>query len=241
MRAGASHRRLGPNPGPGTDYLRVLAAGTARPLRRRQRYLSGAASSGADLDITAALNEEADFCADVLHPVTRSDAFVLFRGHRRPGRSPGGIGRFLRPRLCGTWRRIFTGSRPSCDVAALRRLRRRRKSTTWPPFRSAVPTGPTSNPLKSEAPHKFGPPTSILQLHIPTATARGTLASLTREIERLSERVENGRPSSPPTKLLWGRTRWPAPAGGARQPSMSRSAFWQERDILPRTAHRLRG
>jgi hypothetical protein len=32
--------------------------------------------------------------------------------------------------------------------------------------------------LKGGAPHKFGPATNILQIHVPTATAGGTLASL---------------------------------------------------------------
>lgn len=38
-------------------------------------------------------------------------------------------------------------------------------------------------------PHKIGPSTSILQIHVPTATLGGTLASLTRHFEHLAERI----------------------------------------------------
>jgi len=60
--------------------------------------------------------------------------------------------------------------------------------------------------LKSKGPdpHKFAPPTSILQLHIPTATAGGTLASLTRHIERIGERVAHGLPPEPADELFMG-------------------------------------
>ncbi|MEQ8264707.1 glucosylglycerol hydrolase [Pseudohaliea sp.] len=42
--------------------------------------------------------------------------------------------------------------------------------------------------------HKFGAPTNILQLHVPTATAGGTLASLARHFERIAERLRRGLP-----------------------------------------------
>jgi hypothetical protein len=58
--------------------------------------------------------------------------------------------------------------------------------------------------LKGEAPHKFGPPTNILQIHVPTATAGGTLASLTRHYRRLSERVAKNLPLEPADKLFLG-------------------------------------
>jgi hypothetical protein len=54
------------------------------------------------------------------------------------------------------------------------------------------------------APHKFGPPTNILQIHVPTATAGGTLASLTRQYERLAERVRSGLPLEPVDQLFLG-------------------------------------
>ncbi len=58
--------------------------------------------------------------------------------------------------------------------------------------------------LKAEAPHKFGPPVNILQIHVPTATAGGTLASLTRHYRRLAERVEKDLPLEPADKLFLG-------------------------------------
>ncbi len=58
--------------------------------------------------------------------------------------------------------------------------------------------------LKSAEPHKFGPPSSILQLHVPTATAGGTLASLTRQIQRISDRIEQGLPLEPSDELFIG-------------------------------------
>ncbi|SFS20923.1 glucosylglycerol hydrolase [Yoonia litorea] len=53
-------------------------------------------------------------------------------------------------------------------------------------------------------PHKFGPPTNILQIHVPTATAGGTLASLTRHYQRLAERVERDLPLEPADRLFLG-------------------------------------
>lgn len=58
--------------------------------------------------------------------------------------------------------------------------------------------------LDGETPHKFGPPTNILQIHVPTATAGGTLASLTRHYERLSERLEKDLPRDPMDELFLG-------------------------------------
>ncbi|MEE4117827.1 MAG: glucosylglycerol hydrolase, partial [Paracoccaceae bacterium] len=55
-----------------------------------------------------------------------------------------------------------------------------------------------------ETPHKFGPPTNILQIHVPTATAGGTLASLTRHYERLAERLDAGLPFEPADQLFLG-------------------------------------
>lgn len=58
--------------------------------------------------------------------------------------------------------------------------------------------------LRGEAPHKFGPPTNILQIHVPTATAGGTLASLNRQFQRLAERVEHGLPLADGDSLYLG-------------------------------------
>lgn len=58
--------------------------------------------------------------------------------------------------------------------------------------------------LRGEAPHKFGPPTNILQVHVPTATAGGTLASLTRHFARLAERMRRDLPPEPADELFLG-------------------------------------
>ena len=53
-------------------------------------------------------------------------------------------------------------------------------------------------------PKKFGPPTNILQIHVPTATAGGTIASLNRRFERLAERVKSNLPLEPEDQLYLG-------------------------------------
>ncbi|WP_372836210.1 glucosylglycerol hydrolase, partial [Puniceibacterium confluentis] len=58
--------------------------------------------------------------------------------------------------------------------------------------------------LKGAVPHKFGPPTNILQIHVPSATAGGTIAALTRQFERLAERVSRGLPLDPADQLFTG-------------------------------------
>ena len=58
--------------------------------------------------------------------------------------------------------------------------------------------------LRAEAPHKFGPPANILQIHVPTATAGGTLAALTRRYARLAERVARALPLEPADRLFLG-------------------------------------
>ncbi|MEL6207138.1 MAG: glucosylglycerol hydrolase, partial [Pseudomonadota bacterium] len=58
--------------------------------------------------------------------------------------------------------------------------------------------------LVDDTPHKFGPVANILQIHVPTATAGGTLASLTRHYERLAERVDQGLPLEPADQLFLG-------------------------------------
>ncbi|PWR03618.1 hypothetical protein DKT77_05620 [Meridianimarinicoccus roseus] len=54
------------------------------------------------------------------------------------------------------------------------------------------------------APHKFTPPTNILQIHVPTATAGGTLAALTRQFERLADRFAADLPLEPSDQLYLG-------------------------------------
>lgn len=58
--------------------------------------------------------------------------------------------------------------------------------------------------LAGSEPVKLEPATNILQLHVPTATARGTLASLTRYINRLAERVRQGLSLEPSDELFMG-------------------------------------
>jgi hypothetical protein len=53
-----------------------------------------------------------------------------------------------------------------------------------------------------EGPRRFGPPTNILQLHVPTATAGGTIASLTRALRRLAAKLEAGEPLTPFERCL---------------------------------------
>ncbi|MEM1428674.1 MAG: glucosylglycerol hydrolase [Pseudomonadota bacterium] len=58
--------------------------------------------------------------------------------------------------------------------------------------------------VRAAEPHKFGPPVNILQIHVPTATAGGTLASLTRHYERLAERLAAGLPKEPADEIFLG-------------------------------------
>lgn len=53
-------------------------------------------------------------------------------------------------------------------------------------------------------PYKFDPPCNILQIHVPTATAGGTLAALTRQFERLAERFASDLPLEPSDQLYLG-------------------------------------
>ena len=58
--------------------------------------------------------------------------------------------------------------------------------------------------LRGDVLAKLGPPTNILQIHVPTATAGGTLASLTRHYRRLAERVARDLPIEPSDRLFLG-------------------------------------
>ena len=55
-----------------------------------------------------------------------------------------------------------------------------------------------------DEPVKLGPAVNILQVHVPTATAGGTLAALTRQIEALAERLRRGARIEPADRLLLG-------------------------------------
>jgi hypothetical protein len=58
--------------------------------------------------------------------------------------------------------------------------------------------------LPTDAVHKFGPATAILQVHAPTATAAMSLAGLARHVEALAERVRRGAPLEPADRLFLG-------------------------------------
>lgn len=53
-------------------------------------------------------------------------------------------------------------------------------------------------------PGKIGPPCNILQIHVPTATPGGTLASLARQFGHLAERVRRGVTLEPAERLYLG-------------------------------------
>ena len=50
----------------------------------------------------------------------------------------------------------------------------------------------------------FEPPTNILQLHVPTATDDGTLAGLTRTLERIADKIRSGEPLTPEERVYRG-------------------------------------
>ncbi len=58
--------------------------------------------------------------------------------------------------------------------------------------------------LGGPVPHKVAPPVNILQIHVPTATAGGTLASLNRHFQRLAERVAAGLDREPFDEIFLG-------------------------------------
>ena len=58
--------------------------------------------------------------------------------------------------------------------------------------------------LPEGAVHKFGPPSSILQVHVPTATASRSLAGLARHFATLAERVRQGAEPEPADRIFLG-------------------------------------
>lgn len=58
--------------------------------------------------------------------------------------------------------------------------------------------------LSKDKVHKFGPANSILQIHVPTATASVSIAGLTRHIETLAERVRSGADLEPADRIFLG-------------------------------------
>ena len=53
-------------------------------------------------------------------------------------------------------------------------------------------------------PVKLGPPVNILQIHVATATAGGTIASLARRFDHLAERVRHNLPLEPADRIFLG-------------------------------------
>ncbi|RZW08109.1 MAG: hypothetical protein EX266_05705 [Rhodobacteraceae bacterium] len=153
------------------------------------------------LDLTVA-HSEATFVRSLL-PVVRSDAYVfsVARGpvagsRQRVGDfyalawrdSAGRLNRVLDPLAMS----LPYGAFAPAEIYDVDKMQAARKDRGY--FET----------LAGNTPHKFGPPASILQLHVPTATARGSLASLTRHIERLAERVEMNLPLEPADELFLG-------------------------------------
>ncbi|MFD1342488.1 glucosylglycerol hydrolase [Litorisediminicola beolgyonensis] len=85
--------------------------------------------------------------------------------------------------------------------------------------------------LKSEAPHKFGPVSNILQVHIPTATASGTIAGLTRQFERLAARVKAGLALEPSEQIFMGYDAVQLLPVEPTTVYEKGPAFWQESNI----------
>lgn len=81
-----------------------------------------------------------------------------------------------------------------------------------------------------DEPYKFGPPVNILQIHVPTATAGGTLASLTRHYERLAERVARDLPLEPADEIFLGYDSVQLLPVEPTTVYEKGPAFWQETD-----------
>ena len=59
-------------------------------------------------------------------------------------------------------------------------------------------------PASEDGVAKLGPPSAILQIHVPTATMGGTLASLARHFEHLGERIRRGHEPEPADRVFLG-------------------------------------
>lgn len=139
-----------------------------------------------------------------LVPVGRCDAFCFAAVDGMRAGTRGEIGSFyaLAWRDDEGWHRILDPLADSLpfgafapaefyDVAAMQAARRDAD------YYAGLPGG-------SEAPVKLGPPTNILQIHVATATAGGTLASLTRRFEHLAERIRMKLPVEPADRIFLG-------------------------------------
>ena len=136
-------------------------------------------------------------------PVARYEAhtFAAAKGMRAGNRREGGDFYALVWRdQQDEWHRILDplaaslpfGAFAPAELYDMHRLQAERKDKDyWAGFRG-------------ETPHKFGPPTNILQIHVPTATAGGTIASLARQFERLAERLKGDLPKDPMDEIFLG-------------------------------------
>ncbi len=138
-----------------------------------------------------------------LVPVTRIDAWCLTAiNGMRPGtrEQVGSFYSLVWRDAENTWHRIFDPLSASLpfgpfapaeyyDVVAMQDARADKA------YFAALPEGEV---------HKFGPPTNILQIHVPTATASMSLAGLTRHINTLAERVQHGAELEPADRIFLG-------------------------------------
>lgn len=153
------------------------------------------------LDLTRAHQDVA--FERVYVPVARYEAhsFAAVKGMRAGTREEGGDFYALVWRDADeTWHRILDplaaslpfGAFAPAELYDVRSMQAARKDKAY--FEA----------LRGDEPYKFKPPVNILQLHVPTATAGGTLGSLTRQFERLAERLEADLPRDPMDELFLG-------------------------------------
>lgn len=84
------------------------------------------------------------------------------------------------------------------EVYDMRRLQRQRKDLTY--FRrTAAPKG-----MPEAAIPRVAPPTNILQIHVKTASAAGTLEGLTEIYQTISDKLAKGQPLSPSEEVYAG-------------------------------------
>jgi len=82
--------------------------------------------------------------------------------------------------------------------------------------------------LPAGDPVKLGPAANILQVHVPTATAGMTLASLTQHMENLADRYRRGDPPEPADRLFLGYEAMQLMPVEPATVYESGPAFWEE-------------
>ena len=89
----------------------------------------------------------------------------------------------------------------------------------------------------ADTPRRFGPPTNVLQLHVGTATAEGTIAALTRVVRRIAEKLGAGTPLTPFERCF---TEYDALQPMPLEPTIERErgpAFWSAEPADAPDAH----